>query len=141
MMRAKAGSLALAMALLLAGCGAATDKAEPTEADAAVAPAVPDVPAAFVGTWTSDGCDNPSVRIGVNDIRHFYTDVPSPLTAVTPGDDGRLVLAWVDEGKAITDTFQLTDGQLNHVSSVSADVNEDYAADPMTRCSGLTQLD
>lgn len=141
MMRAEAGSLALAMALLLASCGAAPEKAEPAGVDAAVASAVPAVPAAFVGTWTSDGCNEPSVRIGTRDIRHFYAEVAAPLTAVTASDDGRLVVTFSDEGVAVTDTFQLIDGQLDQISSVSADSNDQFETEPMTRCSGPSPLD
>ncbi|WP_035294013.1 hypothetical protein [Brevundimonas bacteroides] len=143
-MKLGARNVGCALALLIAACNSASDEADPTvkaENAPATAPAVAEVPAAFVGTWTSDGCNEPSVRIGVRDIRHFYAEVAAPLTAVTVSDDGRLVVTFSDEGATVTDTFQLTNGQLDQISSVSADSNDQFETEPMTKCSGPSPLD
>lgn len=99
------------------------------------------VPAAYVGTWDSDGCDPPSVRIGMNDIRHFYADAASPLTSAQATPDGRLVVTWMDEGQTTTDTFQLTDGKLDHISTVSASSTDQWESAPMSLCPGPSPLD
>lgn len=127
----------LAVVAILAACG-------PTPPEAPSAPAASSapiaVPAAFVGTWDGDGCETPSVRIGVSEIRHSYSDAASPLTSVEASPEGRLVVTWMDEGKLTTDTFQMTDGKLDHISTVSASSNDQWQSEPMTKCSGSTAL-
>jgi hypothetical protein len=127
----------LAAIALLASCSSPREEPSGRESEE-TAPIV--VPAAFVGTWGGDGCERPSVRIGVAEIRHFYADAASPLTSVEASPEGRLVLTWMDEGKLTTDTFQMTDGKLDHISTVSASSNDQWQSEPMTKCSGSTAL-
>ena len=121
----------------LAACGAPSGD-PPTKAEDAPAEGV--VPAAFVGVWSGDGCDNPAIRIGERDIRHFYMTSPAALTSVETPADGRLVVVWSDDGVATTETFQLTDGRLDHVATSTPTESDDWISDPMTRCPAGTPM-
>ncbi len=123
----------ISVAGLIAGCGGQTEEKAVAKSEEPV-PIV--VPAEFVGSWDSGDCQSPSVRIGTSDIQHFYAEVASPLTAAEASPDGRLVLTWADEGEPTTDTFQLSDGKLDHISTVSASSNDQWQSEPMTRCAG-----
>lgn len=133
----RVGLVAGAALIGLAACGApAGDPATKGEE----APAAGGVPAAFVGVWSSDGCDNPAVGIGERDIRHFYMTSPAALSSVETSADGRLVVVWSDEGVATTETFQLTDGRLDHVATSTPTESDDWISDPMTRCPAGTPM-
>lgn len=126
-----------AAAIGLASCNPASER-EPTKGEETPAEGV--VPTAYVGVWSSDGCDNPAVGIGERDIHHFYMAGPAALTSVQASDGGRLVVVWSDEGVATTETFQLTDGKLDHVATATPTESDDWISDPMTRCPDGTPM-
>lgn len=111
------------------------------EAPAAPEPVVVTVPAAYVGSWSSGDCARPFVRIGVSDIRNTNADQASPLTSATTYPDGRLVVTYVDQDGAVTETWKLADGKLDLVSTVWPDRRDDWASDPMSLCPGPSPLD
>lgn len=126
----------VAVAAILAAVTACSPAAEVPEK----APP-PVVPAAYVGSWSSGDCTRPYVRIGVSDIRHSNADQAVALTSATASPDGTLVLAYVDQDGAVTETWKLTDGKLDLVTTVWPDRTDKWASDPMSLCPGPSPLD
>ncbi|MBX9574379.1 MAG: hypothetical protein K2X07_01930 [Caulobacteraceae bacterium] len=127
-----------AAVLMLAGCGPSAEDEKTVEPAEDPAPVI--VPASHVGVWSADGCDNPAVSLEAGEIRHFYMSAPAALTSVQASRDGRLEVGWSDEGVATTDIFQLTDGRLDHVSTVTPTETDTWISEPMMRCPDGTPM-
>jgi hypothetical protein len=134
-MKPKLILFAFAASLTLNGCGPAAD------APAAPEPVPVVVPAAYVGVWSSSNCERPYVRFGESEIRNMGEERAVPLTSANTFPDGRLVVTYVGEQGAVTETWKLVDGKLDLVTTVSPDGTEDWASDPMSRCPAPTPLD
>lgn len=124
-------------ALALGACSPAA------ETPAAPEPAAVAVPDAYVGVWSSSNCARPFVRIGASEIRNMGEEAAVPLTSAMVFPDGRLVITYVDaeETVPVTETWRLVGDKLDLVQTVWPDRTDDWAADPMSRCSGPTPLD
>lgn len=127
--------IAAASSLGLYACSPAAEAPATTEA-AAVA-----VPEAYIGVWSSSNCERPFVRIGAAEIRNMGEDSAVPLTSATAYPDGRLVLTYAGLDGAVTETWKLTAGKLDLVTTVWPNRTDNWASDPMSRCPGPTPLD
>lgn len=127
--------IAVVASVGLKACGPAA------EAPAAPAPVPVVVPDAYVGVWSSSNCERPYVWLGVSEIRNMGEDRAVPLTSANAFPDGRLVVTYIGEQGAVTETWKLANGQLDLVTTAGPDGTEDWASDPMSRCPGPTPLD
>jgi len=113
------------------------------EAPAAPEPAAVVVPEAYIGVWSSSNCARPYVRFGPSEIRNMGSERATALTSAEALPDGRLIVTYLDdvENAVVTETWRLADGKLDLVRSVWPDGSDDWASDPMSRCTGPTPLD
>lgn len=111
------------------------------EAPAAPEPVPVEVPAAYIGVWSSSSCERPFVRIGASEIRNMGEDAAVPLTSATAHPDGRLVVTYSGLDGPVTETWKLTDGKLDLVTTVLTSRTDTWDSDPMSRCPGPTPLD